>query len=209
MSTERSLKALFCAYRREQDTQRVVEALYAAALDQPHTLTSPSTDRPQQPSSSHFSSARLSQQAQDSDPEDGPLLSRSQRSAPSLPQYEQPPALPFEMRALEVLLAETAEQFERRRRRLALLSDATEDRAAHTPHDTADLHSLLPIQRWGVIAAAFLRSCFRDCVLLYTMLLRPGPTQESCTLRMATMNSLCTHLWTSCVELAQASMQQF
>lgn len=57
--------------------------------------------------------------------------------------------LPFELRVLEALLDETARQFERRHRRLELLSQSIEEDISKTIRGTgADLQRLLPIQRW-------------------------------------------------------------
>lgn len=58
--------------------------------------------------------------------------------------------LPFELRVLEALLDETARQFERRHRRLELLSvSIEEDISKNLRNSGSDLQRLLPIQRWG------------------------------------------------------------
>lgn len=58
--------------------------------------------------------------------------------------------LPFELRVLEALLDETARQFDRRHRRLELLSvSIEEDISKNLRNSGADLQRLLPIQRWA------------------------------------------------------------
>ncbi len=60
--------------------------------------------------------------------------------------------LPFELRVMEALLDETARQFERRHRRLELLSvSIEEDISKNLRNSGSDLQRLLPIQRCALL----------------------------------------------------------
>ena len=57
-------------------------------------------------------------------------------------------SLPFELKVLEALLAETVRQFERRHKRLQLLSDSVEREIGSVlGNSMGDLTRLLPIQK--------------------------------------------------------------
>eukprot|EP00884_Botryococcus_braunii_P019556 jgi/Botrbrau1/6284/Bobra.0129s0029.1 len=66
--------------------------------------------------------------------------------------YHNVTGMPFEMRALEALLAETVWQFERRYRQLKMLADGMEEEVSHmlrfsSESATIELQRLLPIQK--------------------------------------------------------------
>lgn len=124
--------------RRERDTIRVAQALYAAAVDE-HDQQAPSPeDQPQ----------IAAQSAHESKAENDQPLESDTFHVPDLPAFEAPPALPFELRVLEALLAETVRQFERRRQRLALLADTAEEEISKSLRKAAgDMQRLLPVQR--------------------------------------------------------------
>ena len=59
-----------------------------------------------------------------------------------------PSILPYELRVAEALLAETVRQFESRRQRIQLLASGTEESLTFSAQkNTADIYTLLPVQR--------------------------------------------------------------
>ena len=145
-----SLQMLPCLpCRRERDTLRIAQALYAAAIDADETseyaskLQRDSEEQLELNEDKIQPATRQDQKLPESKPD-----ASSASVVADIPTFDPPPALPFELRALEALLAETVRQFERRRQRLALLADTAEEEINRSLRTNAgDMQRLLPVQR--------------------------------------------------------------